>query len=98
MVVNDLWEFFINEFSDVIDPTQYATLTNNQKTHLKESRKKDAKALSLIEAAMIEIVFPKTTIANYEKDAWDILETNFKGTDKVRVVKLQMIKREFEDL
>ena len=66
------------------DPTQYAALTNNQKTQLKESRRKDAKALSLIEAAMIETVFPKIAAANYAKEAWDILETNFKGTDKVQ--------------
>ena len=69
-----------------------------QKTHLKESRRKDAKALSLIEVAMIEIVFPKIAAENYAKEAWDILETNFKGTDKVRTIKLQNIRREFENL
>ena len=52
MIANNLLVFVINGFNDVIDPTQYATLTNNQKTHLKESRRKDGKALSLIEAAM----------------------------------------------
>ena len=95
---NDLWEFLINGFNDVIDPTQYATLTNAQKTQLKESRRKDAKALSMIEAAMRETVFPKIATENYAKEAWDILKTNFKGADKIRVVKLQMIRREFENL
>ena len=52
MVANDLWEFITNRFNDVTDPTQYAALTNAQKTQLKESRRKDAKALSLIEAAI----------------------------------------------
>ena len=47
---------------------------------------------------MIEIVFPKIAIENYVKDAWNILEMNFKGIDKVRVVKLQMVRREFENL
>ena len=84
MVANDLWEFIISGLNDVTDPTQYAALTNNQKTHLKESRRKDAKALSLIEATMTETVFSKIAAANYAKEAWDILETNFKGTDKVR--------------
>ena len=59
----------INGFNDVIDPTQYVALTNPQKTPLKESRRKDAKALSLIEATMIETVFPKIAIANYAKEA-----------------------------
>ncbi len=97
MVANDLWEFFINGFNDVIDPTQYATLTNAQKTHLKVSRRKDAKALSLIEAVMIETIFPKIAAANYAKEPWYILERNFKGTDKVHIVKLQNIRREFEN-
>ncbi len=97
MVANDLWEFVVNRFNDVTDPTQYVTLTNAQKTHLKESRRKDAKALSLIEAAMTETFFPKIAAANYAKEAWDILETNFKGTDKVHTIKLQNIRREFEN-
>lgn len=85
MVANNLWEFVVNGFNDVTYPTQYVFLTNNQMTQLKESRRKEAKALSLIEAAMMKIA---TT--NYSKEAQDILETNFKGTDKVHVVKLQM--------
>ena len=28
MVANDLWEFVVNEFNDVTDPTQYVALTN----------------------------------------------------------------------
>ena len=67
MVANDLWEFVVNGFNDVTDPAQYAALTNAQKTQLKESRRKDAKALSLIEAAMTETVFPKIAAANYAK-------------------------------
>ena len=47
---------------------------------------------------MTKIVFLKIAATNYAKEAWDILETNFKGTDKVRVVKLQMVKREFENI
>ena len=98
MVANDLWDFVINGFNDVIEPTQYAALTNSQKTQFKESRRKDAKELSLIEATMTKIVFPKIAATNYSKEAWDILEMNFNGTNKVRVVKLQMIRREFENL
>ena len=98
MVANDLWEFVINGFNDVTDPTQYVALTNAQKTHLKESRRKDTKTLTLIEVAMTETVFPKIAVENYAKEAWDILEMNFKGTDKVRIVKLHNIRREFENL
>ena len=88
MVANDLWEFLVNGFNDVTDLAQYAALTNAQKTHSKESRRKDAKALSLIEASMTETIFPKIAAVNYAKEAWDILETKFKGTNKVHTVKL----------
>ena len=98
MVVNDLWEFLISGLNDVTDSTLSTSLTNNQKTQLKESRRKDAKALSLIEVAMTKNFFSKIAVADYAKEAWDILETNFKGIDKVIVVKLQMIKRDFENL
>ena len=65
---------------------------------MKESRRKDAKELSLIEAAMVETIFPKIVEENYAKGAWDILKINFQGTNKVHVVKLQNIRREFENL
>ena len=65
---------------------------------MKESRTKDDKALSLIEAAMVETIFPKIVVATYAKGAWDILKTNFQGIDKVQVVKLKNIRREFENL
>lgn len=98
MVANDLWKFVINKFNDVMVLALYDALTNPQKTQLKESRRKDVKALSLIEAAMTETIFSKIAATNYAKEAWDILEKNFKGIDKVRVVKLQMIRREFKNL
>ena len=52
----------------------------------------------MIEAEMSKIIFSKIVVLNYAKKAWDILEINFKGNDKVRVVKLQMVRREFENL
>lgn len=88
MVTNDLWEFVINGFNDLIDPTQYVSFRKLQKTQLEESRRRDAKALSLIEAAIIETIIPWIVTKNYAKEAWDIVEMNFKEIDKVRVVKL----------
>ena len=98
IVANGLWEFVVNRFNDLTNPTQYSSLTNNQKTQVNESRRKDEKALSLIEAAMVETIFPKIAAAYYANEAWDILKTNFEGIDKVQVVKLQNIRREFENL
>ena len=82
-MANDLWEFVINAFNNISYLAQYTTLTNAYKNHLKESRRKDAKALSLIEASMAETIFPKIAIENFAKESWNILKTNFQGIDKV---------------
>ena len=68
-VANDLWEFVVIGFNDVTDPIQYAALTNPKKNQLKESRRKNAKALNLVKAAMIETVFAKIAATNYAKEA-----------------------------
>ena len=69
MVVNDLFVFVVNGLNNVIESTQYAALTNNQKSYLEESRRNDAKVLSLIGAAMTEMIVPKVEVANYLKEA-----------------------------
>lgn len=54
MIANDLWDLVKNGFTDTTDPALFAALTNNQKTQLRETRRKDAKAMSMIEAALTE--------------------------------------------
>lgn len=91
MVANDLWELVVNGFIDVIYLATYVALTNNQKNLLKETRRKDAKALNLIEAVLIEAAFPRILTTNYAKETWEILQTRNKRTSKVRVVKLDQV-------
>lgn len=98
LVANDLWELVANEFTNVTDPNAFRTLSIAQKNQLKETRKNDAKALSLIEVALIEAIFSQIATTSYAKEAWEILQNNYKGTDKVRLVKLQLLRREFETL
>ena len=47
---------------------------------------------------MAETIFTKIVVTNYAKEAWDILKSNFHGTNKVFIVKLKNIRREFENL
>ena len=86
MTTNHLWYLVKNGFINTTDHVLFAAITNNKKTQLRGSRRKDAKALRLIEAALTEALFPRIAAANYSKEGWDILETTFKWTDKVRVV------------
>lgn len=70
MVVNDLWELCAIRFMDMTDLAQYVSLTNNQKNQLRETRRKDAKALSLIEVTLTETIFPRIAVASYAKEVW----------------------------
>ena len=55
-------------------------------------RKRDTKFI------IHEFVLGKIKLAIKAKQSWDILETTYKGTSKVKIVKLQALRREFENL
>lgn len=43
-------------------------------------------------------IFPRIVNATTAKEAWDTLQTEFQGNTKVRTIKLQNLRREFENL
>ncbi|XP_059658882.1 uncharacterized protein LOC132305224 [Cornus florida] len=50
---------------------------------LKDQKKKDAKALGLIQQEIADTIFPRIINASKAKEAWDILEKEYKGSTKV---------------
>nr|XP_017180703.2 uncharacterized protein LOC108170365 [Malus domestica] len=64
----------------------------------KEKNIKNAKALSLIQGAITDELFPRIRNEKTAKGAWDILRREFRGDKKVRAVKLQAIRADFEYL
>ena len=73
-------------------------MTVAQISNLKSLRKKDKKALFFIYQGMNESSFEKISSATTSKEAWDILEKSYKGAVKVKKVRLQTLRREFEQL
>ncbi|KZV49997.1 hypothetical protein F511_39831 [Dorcoceras hygrometricum] len=69
-----------------------------QKGKLRENKKKDAKALFFIQQGFHENVFSRISAGESAKEAWKILKTEFQGSAKVIMVKLQYLRREFETL
>ena len=67
-------------------------------TTSREEKIKNAKALSLIQGALTNDLFPRIRNEKTAKEAWDILSREFRGDKKVRAVKLQGVRADFEYL
>ena len=81
-----IWDLIEKGFNE---PQDESALTKNEMDKLQDNMKKDAKALFLIQQSLDESIFPKVSAAKKSKIAWDILETTYQGTSKVKIAKLQ---------
>ncbi|KAI0526922.1 hypothetical protein KFK09_002516 [Dendrobium nobile] len=83
----DLWDLVVNGVQIGEDEGR-----NN------DNKKKDSKALFFIQQAMDDSVFSRISMAETSKEAWDILEKEFQGSLRVKTVKLQSMRRDFETM
>ncbi|PKU75003.1 hypothetical protein MA16_Dca022249 [Dendrobium catenatum] len=65
---------------------------------IRVDKKKDAKALFILQLAVSDTIFPRIMRAFSSKQAWEILQEEFKGNSKIRIIKLQALRRELENL
>lgn len=91
----DVWEIVEKGYNE---PQDEATLSQAQKDRLKEARRTDQKALTLIHQALDEGTFEKIAFATTAKEAWETLQNSHKGIEKVKKVRLQTLRGEFESL
>ena len=90
-----MWEIFESGYDE---PDDWNALTANERPTRKESRKKSAQALFHIQVALDKSLFPWISGATTAKYAWKTLQEAYQGSDQVKVVKIQTLKREFENL
>ena len=91
----DAWEVVEDSFEELFDTTGYTVAQNKV---LKELWSKDKAALYMLFRAVDESGFEKIARATTSKEAWDTLEKVFKGTDRVKQVRLQTLRDEFESM
>ena len=80
------------------EPKDELTLSSTQKDSLKDSRKRDKKALYLIYQVLDDDGFEKISSATSAKQAWEKLQTSFKGIEQEKKVHLQTLRGDFEAL
>ncbi|XP_058722921.1 uncharacterized protein LOC131594735 [Vicia villosa] len=73
-----------------------ADATEAQKTAHNEVKKKDCKAAYCIQTTVDSANFDRISHAESAKEAWDILVKYYEGGEKVKVVKLQTLRRQYE--
>ncbi|KAI0529129.1 hypothetical protein KFK09_001676 [Dendrobium nobile] len=91
----DIWEIVEKGYVEHHDE---AVLSTAQREMLKESRKKDKKALFFIYQTLDEANFEKVASASTSEQAWEILQVAYKGIDKIKKIRLQTLQVEFEAL
>ncbi|MCH99639.1 hypothetical protein A2U01_0020653, partial [Trifolium medium] len=75
-----------------------ATATETERTQHKELKKKEFKALFIIHQSVSPDIFEKVGDCETAKEAWDILAAAYAGDQKVKKVKLQTLRRQFEQI
>ncbi|KAL4561334.1 hypothetical protein LXL04_033498 [Taraxacum kok-saghyz] len=91
----ELWDIVeqgINESNDQDESS------DDQDAELKTLKKKDRKALYLMYHAVDEVIFERISSSNSANEAWNLLYKTYRGEEKVKIVKLQTLRCEFDAL
>ncbi|KAL0424011.1 UNVERIFIED_CONTAM: Retrovirus-related Pol polyprotein from transposon TNT 1-94 [Sesamum radiatum] len=89
-----LWEI-VEE--GVTLPEDSSTSSSAEKGKLENKKAKDSEAL-YIQTAVADHIFPRISVATSAKEAWSILQKEYQGSAKVRIIKLQTLRRDFENM
>ncbi|XP_024984146.1 uncharacterized protein LOC112520048 [Cynara cardunculus var. scolymus] len=91
----DLWGIIE---SGVVEPENPIALTSQQTIDLNEYKKKDKKAMFLIYQTVDENIFEMISACETAKDAWEMRFKAYRGEEKVKTVRLQTLRCEFDSL
>ncbi|CAL2228368.1 unnamed protein product [Prunus armeniaca] len=91
---HDLWDIVENGYKT--PKKEEEELTKAERKLMRENVVKDARALGIIQGAVSDQFFPRIATQETAKAAWDILKQEFAGDKKVRSLKLQGLRRDFD--
>ncbi|KAK4393534.1 Retrovirus-related Pol polyprotein from transposon RE2 [Sesamum angolense] len=79
-------------------PEDSSTSSSAEKGKLENKKAKDSEALYYIQTAVADHIFPRISVATSAKEAWSILQKEYQGSANVRIIKLQTLRRDFENM
>ncbi|XP_034680373.1 uncharacterized protein LOC117910412 [Vitis riparia] len=88
-----LWNVMM---SKVDPPPLGANLTVAQMKAYEEKKLKKDKAITCLHSGLADHIFTKIMDLETPKQVWDNLQGEFEGSDRVKIVRLLTLKREFE--
>ncbi|KAL7608264.1 hypothetical protein Lser_V15G12142 [Lactuca serriola] len=92
---HDLWSLVEDGYKELV---QGEGTTPQQILQDKENKKTDPKALFLIYQTVDENIFERILSSNTSKEAWGALYKTYRVEDKVKAIRLQTLRCEFNGL
>uniref|UniRef100_A0A251TCA0 Putative copia protein n=1 Tax=Helianthus annuus TaxID=4232 RepID=A0A251TCA0_HELAN len=89
----DLWTIVEEGYTEIATGAP-----ENEQNIYKEKIKRDKKALHIIFQAVNETVFERIATCRTSKDAWEVLHKAYRGENRVKTVRLQTLRCEFDSL
>jgi len=97
LLLSEAWDLVETEFKQ-LEPTILDTLKIDELKVYKDRQHKYLQTTCMIKGFMEENILTCITGASNVHQAWKILETTYKGIDRVKIVRLENLRREFENL
>ena len=89
-----LWDVIENGVTSNSSPETSPALTRERDDQVM----KDMMALQILQTAVSDLIFPRIAPASSAREAWNALEMEFQGSSQVKMINLQTLRREYENL
>ncbi|XP_021766625.1 uncharacterized protein LOC110731092 [Chenopodium quinoa] len=97
-ITQDIWEIIQDGYEKPKDVNKEASWDDTKKCQYKQNKRRDHYALSIIYRGVDETILPTIMAATTAKEAWSILETKYRGSEKVILFKLQSLWGQFDSM
>lgn len=95
LIGKGIWDIVEDGSIEFVD---WRTLATNEKSVRKEAQKNNNFASYHIQSSLEKSIFQRIASCSLAKEEWKALKDGYQGSDQVKKIKLQTLKKEFENL